>query len=185
MVTLALVRTRPACSTCSVLIVLEMLASWYTHEVLLATVVSSVEVIVVTTPHALRIVGGRVPRHCRFLSVVDGRASVHRLTSIDTASIDIRLGTSSIRLLGKFDEFTVNGDDLALRTQLNLRRSVVCIGDTATMALKLSTYNDYKLTHVRISDESILVGHGRALNFLQELGTENLRISTVLHENSI
>ena len=53
------------------------------------------------------------------------------------------------------------------------------------MALKLSTYNDYKLTDVRISDESILVGHRRALDFLQEFGTEDLRISTVLYENSI
>ena len=143
MLALTLVRTGPACSTCSVLIVLKMLASWHTHEVLLATFVSSVEVIVVTAPHALRIVGGRVPRHCSFLSVVDGRTSVHRLTSINTASIDIRLSTSSIRLLGKFDKFTVDGDDLALRTQLNLCRSVVCIGDAAAMALKLSAYDDY------------------------------------------
>ena len=93
-----------------------MLASWHAHEVLLTTVVGPVEGIVVATPHALRIVGGRVPRHCSLLSVVDSRTSVHRLTAIDTASIGIRLSTSSIGLLGKFDEFTVDRDDFALRT---------------------------------------------------------------------
>ena len=53
------------------------------------------------------------------------------------------------------------------------------------MTLELSAYNDDKLTNVRISDEPILVGHGRALDFLQEFGTEDLRVSTVLYENSI
>ena len=71
---------------------------------------------------------------------------MHRLTTIDTASVDIRL-RAVLRILDKLDEVFVDRNNFALRTQLNFSRPVIRIGNSSTMTFELALGNEDELSN--------------------------------------
>ena len=118
-------------------------------------------ILVVTTPHALwMVVRWRMHGLACLLSIVDGSSTVHGLTTVVASTICVCLTTSFAFLFDFQEVLLVNGNDFALRAELNLCRLVISVCHTTSVALELTFSDHYDLTYQFVSHKTILIGNG-------------------------
>ena len=94
------------------------------------------------------------------LSIVNGSSTVHRLTTVVAPTICVCLATAFALLLYFQEILLVDRNDFALRAELNLRRLVISICHTTSVALELTFSDHYDLTYQFVSHKTILIGNG-------------------------